>query len=78
MLILLAVMVILMIPKKRKSKRNWPQSPKQLCRTPIHCSCNMPGLPNIELGENDELKEQIEKFAAAKPVSCSIAAELAD
>ncbi|NLN64839.1 MAG: flagellar M-ring protein FliF [Clostridiaceae bacterium] len=70
MLILLAVMVILMIPRKKEEiEEELAAEPEAAFAGPqfIVPEKRMPGLPNIELGENDELKEQIEKFAAAKP-----------
>lgn len=69
MLLLLAVMAILLIPKREKEEAEPEPEPEPAFAGPqfVVPEKHRPGLPNIELGENDELKEQIEKFVAAKP-----------
>ncbi len=69
MLLLLAVMVVLLIPKRKKEDAEAELEPEPAFAGPqfVVPEKHRPGLPNIELAENDELKQQIEKFVAAKP-----------
>lgn len=68
MLILLAVMIILMIPRGKKEEEPEPEpepafaGPQFVVPEKQHM-----GLPDIELGETDELRQQIDKFVQAKP-----------
>jgi len=69
MLLLLAIMVVLLIPKRKKEEPELEPEPEPAFAGPqfVVPEKHRPGLANIELGENDELKKQIEKFVAAKP-----------
>lgn len=69
MLILLAVMIILLIPKRKKEEVPVEPEPEPAFAGAqfVVPEKHRPGIPSIELGVNDELKEQIEKFVAAKP-----------
>lgn len=73
MLVLLLVMVVVMLPKRKKEEEEEEEEaavPELALAGPqfvVAEKSNRPVLPNIELGESNELKDQIDKFAAAKP-----------
>jgi len=69
MLLLLAVMAVLLIPKRKSEEPVSEPEPEPAYAGPqfVVPEKHRPGLPSIELGENDELKQQIDKFAASKP-----------
>jgi len=65
MLILLVIMAVLLIPRRKKEE----PEPEPAFEGPqfVVPEKQKMGFPEIELGETNELKEQIEKFVAAKP-----------
>ncbi len=67
MLVLLGVMALLLVPGKKKEEEEF--MPETAVEGPqfVVPEKHKLGLPNIELGESNELKEQIEKFVASKP-----------
>lgn len=69
MLILLISMIIILIPRKEQEivEEEPEPVPAYAGRQFVVPERQRPVLPDIELGEKDELKEQIEKFADAKP-----------
>lgn len=70
LLVILAIMILVLIPKRKREEEDEGLSEQEAAlATPqfVVPEKNRPVLPNIELGEDDELKEQIEKFVSAKP-----------
>jgi len=69
MLLLLLIMLILMIPRRKDAEDELEPEPEPAYAGPqfVVPDKHRIGLPDLELATNDELKDQIDKFAEAKP-----------
>lgn len=66
MIILLVIMTILLVPRRKTEEEPEPEPAFEGPQFVVPERPKM-SFPDIELGETNELKEQIERFVAAKP-----------